>query len=479
MTMAARALSPAEKKQLLKDPQEWVRRYQIRVGKRSLATLLEQRETLAARTAALTADSRALSRQIGDAKKQGGIPEALLEQKRKASASEKQAVNQMKLLEAQLLEMLLPPDTEACPETEGGQLQGSEAIAQQPDIDFDTLKIVPLDATLESAWDEFVAQHPLASVYHLSDLRNVIAESFGHETLYLCAIAEERVVGVLPMVRLKSRLFGDFMVSQPFFNYGGVLAINDRVAASLRADASRMAESRGCSHIEYRDIAPLDSMPARTDKVAMWLELPGSEEQLWQQVGTKVRAQVKRSRRFGLSVRSGGIELLDEFYQVFAENMRDLGTPVYGRSFFSNLLASGIGQQQLVIVSHRGKPVSAAYLIAYRQRMEVPWASTLRSANQYDANMFLYWKLLSIACEQGCEIFDFGRSTVDAATYKFKKQWGAQPRQLYWHYWLRNGGDLPKINPDNPKYRLVISVWQKLPVWLTRLLGPGIVKFLP
>jgi hypothetical protein len=111
--------------------------------------------------------------------------------------------------------------------------------------------------------------------------------------------------------------------------------------------------------------------------------------------------------------------------------------------------------------------------------MEVPWASTLRSANRYDANMFLYWELLRQACSSGYKVFDFGRSTRDAPTYRFKKQWGAQPKQLYWHYWLRDGGEPPKINPDNPRYRLVIYVWQRLPVWLTRLLGPGIVKFLP
>ncbi len=477
MTTAAKALSPAEKKQLLKDPQEWVRRHQIRVGKRSLAELLEQRESLAASSAALMADSRELSRQIGAAKKQGDIPEDLLLQKRKVSASEKQAINQMKLLEAQLFDMLAPSDAEPLSELDSVLSQAAEPIAPVPDLE--NLKVIPLNSSLEAAWDDFVTRHPEASVYHLSGLRNVIAGSFGHETLYLVAVAGEHVVGLLPAVRLKSRLFGNFMVSQPFFNYGGVLAVNDLVARRLRLAAQQKAEEWGCSHIEYRDIVPLDGLPARTDKVAMWLELPGSEAKLWQQVGTKVRAQVKRSRRFGLSVHSGGLELLDEFYQVFAENMRDLGTPVYGKSFFSNLYASGIGQQQLVIVRRKGKPVSAAYLVAYRQRMEVPWASTLRSANRYDANMFLYWELLSLACNQGCRVFDFGRSTVNAATYKFKKQWGAQPRQLHWHYWLQGGGEPPRINPDNPKYRLVISVWQRLPVWLTRLMGPGIVKYLP
>jgi FemAB-related protein (PEP-CTERM system-associated) len=477
MTTAAKALSPAEKKQLLKNPHEWVRQHQILVGKRTLSELLERRQMLSTSSEALITNSRDLSRQIGAAKKQGEIPENLLQQKRKVSASEKQVMVELKQLEAQLMELLAPPTTEF--DDHSAKLESAESVAPRVDVDIDSLQITPLSPSGEAAWDEFVAQHPDASVYHLSGLRKVIAGSFSHETLYFNAISGKRIVGVLPLVRLKSRLFGDFMVSQPYFNYGGVLAVNALVAERLLSVAQQKASAYGCSHIEYRDVAQLDGLPVRTDKVAMWLDLPADKEQLWQQVGTKVRAQIKRSRRFGLTVQSGGPELLDDFYQVFAENMRDLGTPVYGKDFFANLLASGIGNQQLVIVRHQGKPVSAAYLVAYKQRMEVPWASTLRSANRFDANMFLYWELLSQACSQGCTIFDFGRSTVNAATYKFKKQWGAKPRQLYWHYWLRDGGEPPRINPDNPKYRLVISVWQKLPVWLTRLLGPGIVKYLP
>jgi FemAB-related protein (PEP-CTERM system-associated) len=472
MTTAARALSPAEKKQLLKDPIDWVRQHRVRVGKRALSEILAQRQSLLDSSQGVTLESRELSKAIGTAKKTGVSPDTLLAQKRLVSAQEKKAKGELKALEARLFELLTPSGVAAdiLPNT-GSQLE-------QP-IDISAVEIVKLQAKTEQAWDDLVEQHPSGSVYHLSGMRSVIEQSFGHETDYLTACEGQKVVGVLPLVRLTSRLFGDFMVSQPYFNYGGVLALNDAVADLLLSAAEQLARHRGCSHIEYRDCALVQGLPVRTDKVAMWLGLPDSEQQLWQQIGTKVRAQIKRGARFGLEAESGGIELLDDFYRVFAENMRDLGTPVYDKDFFRNLLESMVGDRRLVIVRHQGKPVSAAFLLGYKLRMEVPWASTLRSANCYDANMFLYWELLRQACNSRYRIFDFGRSTQDAPTYRFKKQWGAQPKQLYWHYWLRDGGEPPKINPDNPKYRLLISAWKRLPVWLTQLLGPRIVKYLP
>lgn len=472
MTMAAKALSPAEKKQLLKDPAAWVQQHGIQVGKRTLAEMLERRSKMLQGRETLVEASRELSRSIGEAKKQGDIPTELLERKRTASAREKAATDDLKQLDTSLIELLTP--VAAAPE-----IAADFPPQLAPVIDLQRLEIRDLQAGEEAAWDAFVELQEDGSAYHLSGLRNVIEDSFGHESIYLIAMYDQAVVGVLPLVRLKSRLFGDFMVSQPYFNYGGVLALTAGVAGRLLSEAQKLAQERGCSHIEYRDSSAVQDLPVRTDKVAMWLDLPSTEKELWQQIGTKVRAQIKRSGRFGLTADVGGLELLDDFYQVFAENMRDLGTPVYGKEFFRNLLSSGLAEQLLVVVRHQGKPVSAAYLIAYKQRMEVPWASTLRSANRYDANMFLYWELLRQACSRSCTTFDFGRSTLDAATYRFKKQWGAQPRQLYWHYWLRDGGDPPKINPDNPKYKLVIAVWQRMPVWLTRMVGPGIVKFLP
>src|SRR5690606_455389 len=193
-------------------------------------------------------------------------------------------------------------------------------------------------------------------------------------------------------------------------------------------------------HMELRERQPRPGWAERTDKVAMWLALPDDAAQLWQQVGSKVRAQVRKAQGHGLDFRIGGEELLDHFYAVFAANMRDLGTPVYSRRLFDIILREGPGEPVIVAgFDARGRPVSCAFLLRFNGRMEVPWASTLRSANSMNANMALYWRILEYACEQRCHTFDFGRSTADAPTYRFKKQWGAQPVQLHWHYWLAGG----------------------------------------
>jgi serine/alanine adding enzyme len=420
--------------------------------------------------------SRELSRAIGQAKKQEMPFDELLASKRVMSASEKTFKKEVRALDDRLVELLVP-----LPELEPETIQACAVGTLAANEAFDASSVVVSRMTSDSIddWDRFVDSQPMASVYHQSAIRDIVQSSFGHECFYLIARREGEVVGVLPLVRLHSMLFGNYLVSQPFFNYGGVLAVNDVVRRLLLEAAATIAHDLGCSHVEYRDREAISGLPVRTDKVAMWLTLPETQDALWQQVGSKVRAQIKRGARFKLLAQSGGVELLDDFYAVFAVNMRDLGTPVYSKAFFREILCSRLQDARLVVVRHAGKPVSVAFLIGYRGRMEVPWASTLRTANRFDANMFLYWELLCLACQSGYRTFDFGRSTEGAATYRFKKQWGAKPVPLYWHYWLREGGEPPKISPDNPKYRLVIGLWQRMPVWLTRLLGPGIVKYLP
>jgi FemAB-related protein (PEP-CTERM system-associated) len=160
--------------------------------------------------------------------------------------------------------------------------------------------------------------------------------------------------------------------------------------------------------------------------------------------------------------------------------MRDLGTPVYSKEFFRTVIRSGSGERYIMLIkTPDGKPVSASILIGYKHKIEVPWASTLRQYNYSNANMLLYWYMLKLACAKGYSVFDFGRSSKDANTYRFKKQWGAKPVQLYWHYWLASNNEMPQLNPNNPKYKFAISVWKRLPLFVANYLGPRIVKFLP
>lgn len=344
----------------------------------------------------------------------------------------------------------------------------------------DLPEVNSIDASQRDLWDQYVLGKADRSVYHLYAWREVIHETFRGETHYLAAFHADRVVGVLPLGRLSSRLFGDFLVSLPYFNYGGLLADSAQAADLLWQHAAKLGERLGVSHIEMRHTAPvLPVSTVRTDKVTMILSLPSSSEALLKQLSSKLRAQIKRPQREGAVTQVGGIELLPEFYRVFAQNMRDLGTPVYAPALFANILRRFPQAAHLLVVRLAGKPVAAAFLLGHNGMMEIPWASSLRAANHLSVNMLLYWEVLKYSVEQGYTSFDFGRCTLDSGTYKFKKQWGAEPKQLYWHYWMKDGGGPPQVNHANPKYHLLISAWRRLPLWLANWLGPKLIKHLP
>lgn len=331
-------------------------------------------------------------------------------------------------------------------------------------------------------WDDYVRKHQSGSIYHLSAWKSLIEKTFGHQCLYYLALNESGdICGVLPSVNLKSKIFGNFIVSMPFFNYGGVLADTQDVATQLNEYLQQQAENNKVSHIQYRESVERTEgeLPVSTSKVNMVLTLPDTAEALGKLIGSKRRSQIKRPIKEGVSHKIGKGELLDDFYQVFCENMRDLGTPVYGKSFFANILETFKENCSICIVYWQGKPVSAGFLIRHKDRMEIPWASTLSYANRISVNMYLYWQILSNAIETGCKEFDFGRSTIDEGTYRFKKQWKSEPQQCYWYHWVPEGGELPNLSPSNAKFDLAIKMWKKLPLPVANTLGPFLVKNLP
>ena len=331
-------------------------------------------------------------------------------------------------------------------------------------------------------WNDFVRSSPQAHCYHQGEWKAIIEKSFGKKTFYLFSEGPEGTIdGILPMVHLQSLFFGNFFVSLPYFNYGGLCARRDSVADELVSASIEVARAEKASHIEFRHKEDLlAALPSKKAKVSMYLELPSRKEELWERLPSKVRSQVRRPLKEGMYARMGTLEELDGFYRVFSRNMRDLGTPVYAKAFFRNILEAFADTSWICTVYTKEQmPVASGFLIGFRDAMEIPWASSLRSHNRFGPNMLLYWKCLEFACERGFAVFDFGRSTPGEGTYQFKKQWGAEPRQLYWHYWLKDGGPLPEINPDNPKYKRAIDMWKRLPVALTNAIGPLIVRNLP
>jgi len=311
--------------------------------------------------------------------------------------------------------------------------------------------------------------------------RSVVENACGHRTIYLMARDEyEEVRGILPLVFLSSRFFGRFLVSMPFFNYGGVLADGLEAQGALLEAAIGVARGVGATCIELRQQQLLDvNWPAKQHKVSMRLDLPRDFETLWRDFPAKLRSQIRRSQREKLTVRLAAGELLDDFYHVFVRNMRDLGTPVYARRFFETILQTFPTETRICVVSLKGRPVAAGFLCGFLNKLEVPWASSDRRHNRLAPNMLLYSSVLEFACREGFQQFDFGRSSVASGTYRFKEQWGARPVPLHWYYWLSNGSALPDIGPQNPKFKVAIEVWKRLPVFVTKIIGPAIVRNIP
>ena len=333
-----------------------------------------------------------------------------------------------------------------------------------------------------SKWNKFVTTSTNTHCYHQIGWKEVIEKSFGHKTYYLFSEDNDgKIAGILPLVHLKSYLFGSFMVSLPYFNYGGICAEHEESYSSILNESINLANREGVTHIEFREMRPVENgLQKKETKVSMLLPLPQSAENLWNSIGSKLRSQVRRPEKEGMYHRIGREEELDTFYEVFSENMRDLGTPVYSRTFFLNVLKAFPSSSWVCSVYTKdGKAVASGFLVGFKDTLEIPWGSSLRGYNSLSPNMLLYWTCLKFACDSGYRVFDFGRSTPNEGTYKFKEQWGAKPLQLYWYYWMQGDKAMPELNPHNPKFTLAINIWKKLPVGLTKLIGPPIVKNLP
>lgn len=330
-------------------------------------------------------------------------------------------------------------------------------------------------------WEAFASRRgPLPLSYHPA-WPSVLSAGLGHTPYWIEAVEGGETRGLLPLAYVKSLLFGRFLVGLPYLNYGGVMADDDAVARLMVDRAVELADRLDVRHLELRHEHPLDHprLTTRTGhKVHMRLPLPATPDELWKRFKPPVRNQVRKGQRQGLAVCWGGEELLPAFYDVFSRNMRDLGTPVFGRSLFRAILRQFPGRSELCVVRLGPLPVAAAILLHGRGITEVPSASSLRRYNPTCANMLMYWHLLERAVLRGQGLFDFGRSTPDGPTFKFKAQWGATPAPASWQY-LARARSGAEVRPDNPRYRMMIRLWRCLPLGLTRWLGPPIVRGIP
>ncbi len=329
-------------------------------------------------------------------------------------------------------------------------------------------------------WDAYVEGHPQASNYHRWLWKRLIEETYGHSTFYLEAREQRQIRGVLPLVEMKSWLWGRFLVSMPFCSYGGVLASDTVARETLLRKAEEIGKESGADYIELRQGDVLTNRwQSSAAKVCMKVPLPASPELLFGKLSSRLRNKVRGAEKQGLQSAWGKEELLDEFYSVFSCNMRNLGTPVYPKRWFENFLKCAGSTTQILVVRDGREPVAATWITTYRDQVELPWIASTPEARGKNSTVLLYWKALEWASQNGFRCVDLGRCTPGSGTQRFKAQWPCEEISLPWNYWTQQGKPAPQLRPDNPRFRLAIAAWKRLPLGVANFLGPRIVRAIP
>jgi FemAB-related protein (PEP-CTERM system-associated) len=327
-------------------------------------------------------------------------------------------------------------------------------------------------------WNSFALGQPGYTHFHRFEWTRVFHDLFGHECPYLVARSAGRISGVLPLVRVRSVVFGHYLVSLPFVNYGGPLGDEEAVRA-LTTEAVRLAEGGGVKLMELRSrvALPID-LPVSHRKITVVLDLPSTADALFKAIPAKVRSQVRRPQKEGVTVRFGPDQVAP-FFAVFSHHMRDLGTPTLPLNFFQTI-AQVFPDSAWFGCAWLGEiPIACGAGFTWGTEFEMTWASALSEHNRIAPNMLLYWAFMERAIAEGLSVFNFGRCTPDGGTHRFKKQWGSRDEQLHWYQHTRGKEVASTPSPDEGAFSWGPRIWKKLPLPLATAMGPRIVRYIP
>jgi FemAB-related protein (PEP-CTERM system-associated) len=334
-------------------------------------------------------------------------------------------------------------------------------------------------ADIAGAWCSAVADLGESRIAHAAEWATVIRNAYGHDPLYLSGEDGDGRRGVLPAFVVRRPLVGTVVSSMPFLDGGGPCSSSAELADALVARLIDEARCVGADVVELRCSSRLGiGAEPMEHKVNLTLSLPSDAGRLWQQLDGSVRNQVRKAERSGLCVELGGAEQLDDFYAIFSTRMRELGSPVHAREFFTAIVDTFRGQARVALVRKGRAPIGGLIALAFNDAVTVPWASCLREHLALCPNMLLYWETIRTACTEGYRRFEFGRSSRGSGTYRFKRQWGAVEEPLFWYTIPLNGGASRARQSAGRGAALLTGSWRRLPLTLTRRLGPHIRKYL-
>jgi FemAB-related protein (PEP-CTERM system-associated) len=326
----------------------------------------------------------------------------------------------------------------------------------------------------EARWDAFTKFAPDATFFHHSAWRDLV-EGLGHRSHYLYAERDGVITGVLPLAEIRSRLFGHALISTPFCVYGGVLAADSDSHARLTQAAAGLADQLRVDYLELRNrVAGETNWPVKQLYVSFRKAIDSDHDKNLKAIPRKQRAMVRKGIGLGLQARHNGD--VGEFYRVYAESVRNLGTPVLPLRWYTALQQTFGTDCEITVVSHHGQPLAAVMSFYFRDEVHPYYGGSVARGRDLAANDFMYWAVMQRAAERGARWFDFGRSKQDTGSYHFKKHWGFEPQALPYAYHLVRASDIPNVSPTNRKYALFFEAWRRLPLPVSCRVGPWLAK---
>ncbi len=340
----------------------------------------------------------------------------------------------------------------------------------------DSVRIETLDDSATEDWDSYVRRDPDATFFHLSGWRTIIERGMGHRAHYLYAVnAEERVVGVFPLGQIKSMVFGNALISVPFCVRGGVCAETPAAHDALVAAGMELARDLGVDYLEVRGGKALgEDWKTKHLYVNFSRPIEEDEESNMLAIPRKQRAMVRKGIKSGLEARID--EGIDRLFEAYSQSVHNLGTPVFPKRYFRMLKECFGDDCEILTVLHSGEVVASVMSFYFRDQVLPYYGGGTLKARALKGNDFMYWELMRHSASKGSRIFDFGRSKQGTGSYSFKKNWGFEPEPLDYQYYLVKAKSMPDVSPNNPKYRMFVNAWKKLPLPVTRIVGPWIAK---
>lgn len=339
------------------------------------------------------------------------------------------------------------------------------------------MQIKTLDTATHGRWDAFVDSRAEATFFHKAGWREVLERAFGHAAHFLYAEEEGEIVGILPLGHVRSLLFGNALVSTPFCVYGGIVAASEAARAALDRAACELARGLAVDHLELRNAQPSGSgRPVKDLYVTFRKRLDPDPEQNLLAIPRKQRAMVRKGIAAGLA--SVVDAEVGRFYDAYAESVRNLGTPVFGKKLFVVLQEVFGDDCEILSIEHQGRVVASVMSFYFRDEVLPYYGGGTAEARDLYANDFMYWEVMRRSLERGVRLFDYGRSKVGTGSYRFKTHWGFEPTPLHYEYELVKAEAIPDVNPLNPKYQLMIAAWKRLPLPVSKLVGPFLARSL-